>query len=61
MATEAGRRWVNSGHDRRIHHQRRVINTQQSEEIRTRVAAGESLQALALEYGVSVRTIRHYS
>ncbi|MFJ2279173.1 Hin recombinase [Streptomyces sp. NPDC087866] len=61
MATDRARQWVRSGGDNRLHHPRRVITPQQTEEIRTRAAAGESLKDLALEYGVSVRTIRHYA
>ncbi|WP_399553888.1 helix-turn-helix domain-containing protein (plasmid) [Streptomyces anulatus] len=61
MAHAAARRWISSGRDARDHVKPRIITPQQADEIRARTTDGETLKDLALEYGVSVATIRRYS
>ncbi|QQZ58385.1 Hin recombinase [Streptomyces microflavus] len=53
--------WISSGRDARTHVKPRIITPRQADEIRARTADGETLQALALEYGVTTSTIRRYS
>ncbi|MFI1524967.1 helix-turn-helix domain-containing protein [Streptomyces griseus] len=61
MAHDAARLWISSGHDARPCVRRQLISAKQADEIRARTADGETLKALALEYGVTTSTIRRYS
>lgn len=61
MAHDAARQWISSGRDARPRVRRQLISGKQADEIRARTADGETLQALALEYGVTTSTIRRYS
>lgn len=62
MATDEKRRWINSRTAARPSGWVKPrLTPQQREDIRQRVADGEALQALALEYGVTAATIRHYA
>ncbi|MFF8250117.1 helix-turn-helix domain-containing protein [Streptomyces griseus] len=61
MAHAAARQWISSGRDARNHIKPRIITPHQADEIRARTANGETRKDLALEYGVSVATIRRYS
>jgi DNA-binding NarL/FixJ family response regulator len=62
MATDEKRRWINSQTDARpTGWAKPRLTPQQRQDIRQRVTDGEDLQALALEYGVTTSTIRHYA
>ncbi|MGW5123232.1 helix-turn-helix domain-containing protein [Streptomyces sp. NPDC004069] len=61
MASETQRGWNNAFRSWRPHHYRPPkLSPQQRDAITRRLADGETVAALALEYGVSRRTIDHY-
>jgi transposase len=59
QASDAQRAWSNSGRTP-FKHQEPKLTTEQREEVRRRRAEGETLRALAAEYGVSRSTIQRY-
>jgi DNA invertase Pin-like site-specific DNA recombinase len=58
MATSEQRGWNNGKQWPPAYYERTKLTPQQRDEIRRRVADGEARRDLAIEYGVSVRTIR---
>ncbi|WP_225840272.1 helix-turn-helix domain-containing protein [Streptomyces sp. NK08204] len=60
QASSSQQAWNNGGRPP-LKHQPSKLTPQQHEEIRRRRAEGETLRALAAEYGVSPATIHRYS
>lgn len=59
MASETQRAWSNTGREwNPPHFNQPKLTPRQRDDIRRRVADGESVMDLATEYGVSTRTIR---
>ncbi|MFB7866968.1 helix-turn-helix domain-containing protein [Streptomyces sp. NPDC056069] len=59
MATESAIRWNNPRPFTPPGHRPKKVTGAQWDEINTRLANGETVQALALEYGVTASYIRH--
>ncbi|MFJ4624282.1 helix-turn-helix domain-containing protein [Streptomyces sp. NPDC088812] len=61
MATSSQRGWNNGRQPAPAYYERTKLTPQQRDEIRRRIADGETVTALAVEFGVSTRTIRSNS